>query len=74
MTSWFKGVDGQQEKFPSNMRSSQELLQIVRAKSSDAGAYTCTLSSSDGTHQNIVINLKIRGNFKSEVKKHYMIK
>ena len=64
MTSWLKGHIDQQEKFPSNMRSNQELLQIIRVKPSDAGAYTCTLSSSDGTHQNIVINLRVRGKHK----------
>ncbi len=56
-TSWFKGNRAQRERFPSNIRPNQERLQIIRIKESDQGQYTCTISSSDGYTNSIVINL-----------------
>ena len=59
-TSWFKGERSQKERFPNNFRPNQETLQIIRFKPSDAGKYTCSLSSSDGTYQTIVVTIKVR--------------
>ncbi len=59
-TSWFRGNRAQREKFPSNIRPNQEVLKIIRVKDSDAGQYTCTVSSSDGSYQTIVINLIVK--------------
>ena len=59
-TSWFRGNRAQREKFPSNIRPNQEVLKIIRVKESDAGQYTCTVSSSDGSYQTIVINLIVK--------------
>ncbi len=59
-TSWFRGNRAQREKFPPNIRPNQEVLKIIRVKDSDAGQYTCTVSSSDGSYQTIVINLIVK--------------
>lgn len=60
-TSWIKGNRAQRERFPSNVRPNQERLQIIKFKQVDAGQYTCIVSSSDGSTQVIVVNLRVKG-------------
>ncbi|CAF0767900.1 unnamed protein product [Brachionus calyciflorus] len=59
-TSWIRGNKAQRERFPSNIRPNQERLQIIKVKPTDAGQYTCIVSSSDGTTQIAVVNLRVR--------------
>ncbi len=59
-TSWFKGSTTQNEKFPTNVRPNQEQLQIIKFKPSNAGQYTCSLSSRDGTLELVVVNLIVK--------------
>lgn len=59
-SSWFRGNRAQRERFPNNIRPNGERLQIVKVKPADAGQYTCTVSSSDGSQQNLVVNIRVR--------------
>ena len=59
-TSWIRGNKIQRERFPSNIRPNQERLKIINVKPSDAGKYTCILSSSDGSSQTAVVNLIVQ--------------
>jgi hypothetical protein len=47
------------------MRPNNELLSVFRARPSNAGQYTCTLASSDGTIVSAVVNLRIRRKLKT---------
>lgn len=59
-TSWFRGLRTQREKFPSNIRPNNEVLQVIKAKPSDSGEYTCTVVSSDGVLSSAVAYIRVK--------------